>query len=280
MESKTATLTVELGKDSASSDTCSNAILFQVKEGNILPGQSVHFLFFGLDFLGMDAYTILDSSLRPCTLVSSDATATGKFKASVSFEEGSRIAHMPWPFSAIRSVRAKTGLVGVTPLNTLKGLYSKGASLSEPIIARRGHCCIEYMDNTVDSVIGIIEAEVSPPRCKEYSSPVVSGSNPFFIMKGGELVKTVYIDIPESEATEVPIGQSYSVNLYYIDADTGAPISGVDVILGGSRFAQTGLSGQVYFMGLDPGTYTLTASKNGYYTTNMDDLDNDTIVVG
>lgn len=56
-------------------------------------------------------------------------------------------------------------------------------------------------------------------------------------------------------------------NLYGVvtDADTGAPIGGVKVIIDG-LVAYTAANGAYAFEGLTPGNYTITFEKEGYET--------------
>lgn len=272
------TLTINLG-DTSSEQTCMNTVLFQVKEGSILPGANLHFLFYGLEFAALDKYTVLDSSLRPCTFLGNN-TVQGVFMTEMTFDGNSREGQLNWPTPHVQYATTPSGIVGVKQDDTLTALFSRNARINPPAIIRKGYCCVEFNNNTLQGIVGSMKVYCDAPVSKEYFSQVQEGPNLFFVVKEGKLVKSFIIDVQKAATEEEVIPDKwYAVNLYIVDADSGVAIPGASVTLGGNKFATSGSAGQVYFHDVAPGTYPLTINKSGYYSSGEDDIDNDYVTI-
>ena len=283
MSGENTTLVINLS-DGESSDTCSKSVLFQVKNGNLLPGQHVSFLIWGLSWSELDRYTVVDSAQINCTFVGRNTVYTqGDLCSSdVAFEGDSLYAQMEWPCDFIYNAIALSGIMGVTKDNRLQSLHSPGHIIHGGLISRKGYSCVAYNNNAFKGIVGAMRVYSYPPNNKEFSAPVIAGINPFFILRDGLFVKAFNIEVKDDSASDSDVIPSrwYSVNLYFVDADTGMPLQNVNVDLGGVRTGVTGVSGQVQFKDLPPGDYSLKATKIGYYDSLQDDIDNDTLRVG
>ena len=268
-------LTIRLGNSSA--NDCTENVLFQVKNGNLLPGQQVHFLIWGLSFDELDKYSIVNSSQQLCTFLGNNTITTGEFSSEVFFEGDNMYTSLDWPCPAIKSALSLTGITGIKHDNTLVSLY--GPNQQIPNVIRRGYCCAEYVDSSVKGIVGGMKIIAERPLNKEFSGYVTKGVNPFFVLREGLFVKAFNVEVTESEVDDSP-SKWYGVNLYFVDADTGMPLDNVSVTFGDSKSGVCDEEGKIQFTNIKPGTYNLTASKIGYYKNTFDDLDNDEITVG
>lgn len=276
----TATLTINLGEAEAN-DECSRSVLFQVKNGNLLPGQMVHFLLWGLDWNELDQYVVVDASQRPCQYVGRNTVNAGSslMASDVAFDGSSLYGQMEWPCPSIVKAYTLTGITGITKDKALVPLHAKGTWVTN--LKRRGYCCAEYENSSYAGIVGAMRVYSTPPYNKEFEGYVTEGVNPFFVLRNGLFVKAFNVEVSSEEINDdvVPT-QWYSANFYFVDADTGMPLSGVNVTLGGTRTGVTGAAGTLQFTDLPPGDYSLHATKVGYYDSLQDDIDNDEVSIG
>ena len=270
------TLIIKLGSSGDASD-CNESVLVQVKNGNLLPGQQVHFLIWGLSYEELDKYSIVNSAQQVCTYLGSATVTQSSFVSEVFFEGDSKYTQLDWPCPSITSALSVTGITGIKDNGSLVSLF--GPNVNIPNVIRRGYCCAEYVDESVKGIVGGMKITTSMPLHKEFSGYVTKGINPFFVLREGLFVKAFNVEVTESD---VPVDDTrwYAVNLYFVDADTGMPLSNVEVTFGDSKQGVTDEEGKIQFTDILPGTHNLSARKSGYYTNYLDDIENDDIVIG